>query len=85
MPNLSLNFAINLEQSVKPDRKHAIIGFRIMKESSVAIYMLFLMSGGMLVPSVWGWIFLHEEPKPMHIIGLVVILVSIIINNVGKE
>ena len=56
-----------------------------MKESSVAIYMLFLMSGGMLVPSVWGWIFLHEEPKPMHIIGLVVILVSIIINNVGKE
>ena len=64
---------------------YTIIGFRIMKESSVAIYMLFLMSGGMLVPSVWGWIFLKEAPKPMHIIGLAVILVSIIINNIGKE
>ena len=64
---------------------YTIIGFRIMKESSVSIYMLFLMSGGMLVPSVWGWIFLNEDPKPLHILGLAVILVSIIINNIGKE
>ena len=64
---------------------YTIIGFRIMKEGSVAIYMLFLMSGGMLVPSVWGWIFLDEEPRLMHILGLAVILVSIIINNIGKE
>ena len=55
---------------------YTIIGFRIMKESSVAIYMLFLMSGGMLVPSIWGWIFLGEEPKPLHILGLAVILGS---------
>ena len=48
---------------------YTIIGFRIMKESSVSIYMLFLMSGGMLVPSVWGWIFLNEDPKPLHILG----------------
>ena len=64
---------------------YTIIGFRIMKVGSVAIYMLFLMSGGMLVPSVWGWIFLDEEPRLMHILGLAVILVSIIINNIGKE
>ena len=64
---------------------YTIIGFRIMKKSSVAIYMLFLMSGGMLVPSVFGWIFLGEEPKLMHIIGLIVILASIIINNIGKK
>ena len=39
---------------------YTVIGFKIMKEGSVALYMLFLMSGGMLVPSVWGWIFLDE-------------------------
>ena len=64
---------------------YTVIGFKIMKEGSVALYMLFLMSGGMLVPSVWGWIFLDEEPKLLHILGLAVILVSIILNNLGKE
>ena len=64
---------------------YTIIGFWIMKKGSVAIYMLFLMSGGMLVPSVWGWIFLDEEPRLMHILGLIIILVSIILNNIGKE
>ena len=64
---------------------YTIIGFKIMKEGSVAVYMLFLMSGGMLVPSVWGWLFLGEEPKLMHIIGLSIILASIIMQNLGKE
>ena len=64
---------------------HTVLGFKIMKAGSVAMYMLFLMSGGMLVPAVWGWIFLKEEPKPLHVIGLAVILVSIILNNMGSS
>ena len=64
---------------------HTVLGFKIMKEGSVALHMLFLMSGGMLVPAVWGWIFLNEEPKPLHIIGLIVILASIILNNLGSK
>lgn len=63
---------------------HTVLGFKIMKAGSVALHMLFLMSGGMLVPAVWGWLFLGEEPKPLHIIGLVVILLSIILNNLGS-
>ena len=63
---------------------HTVLGFKIMKAGSVALHMIFLMSGGMLVPAVWGWIFLSEEPKPLHVIGLVVILVSIILNNLGS-
>ena len=43
------------------------------------------MSGGMLVPSAWGWFFLGEKPKVLHIIGVAVILASIILNNVGKQ
>ena len=62
-----------------------VFSFKIMKCGSVAFYMLFLMSGGMLVPSVWGWLFLGEKPKALHIIGVAVILASIILNNVGKQ
>ena len=63
---------------------HTVLGFKIMKAGSVALHMLFLMSGGMLVPAVWGWVFLNEDPKPLHIIGLVVILASIVLNNLGS-
>lgn len=64
---------------------YTVIGFKILKEGKVAFYTLFLMSGGMLVPSVWGWLFLGEEPKLLHIIGVIVILAAIILNNFGKE
>ena len=47
---------------------YTVIGFRIMKEGSMALFTLFLMSGGMLVPAVWGWLFLHEKPVPLHLL-----------------
>lgn len=64
---------------------HTVLGFKIMKSGGVALHMLFLMSGGMLVPAVFGWLFLNEEPKPLHIIGLIIILVSIVLNNLGSS
>lgn len=64
---------------------YTILGFGIMKEGKVALYMLFLMSGGMLVPCVWGWIFLNEEVTPSHVIGVVVILLSILLSNSGAQ
>lgn len=64
---------------------YTVLGFRIMKEGKVAFYMLFLMSGGMLVPAIWGWAFLGEEIKPLHVIGVAVIVASIILSNAGSE
>ena len=63
---------------------HTLLGFKIMKEGGVALHMMFLMSGGMVVPAVFGWLFLNEEPKPLHIVGLIVILCAIILNNLGS-
>ena len=63
---------------------HTVLGFKIMRAGNVALHMMFLMSGGMLVPAVLGWIFLGEEPKPLHIVGLAVILASIVLNNLGS-
>ncbi|MBQ8309495.1 MAG: DMT family transporter [Clostridia bacterium] len=64
---------------------YTILGFQIMREGKIAFYMLFLMSGGMLVPAVWGWIFLGEEVKPLHVIGVAVIVASIVLSNSGTS
>ncbi len=64
---------------------YTILGFGIMKEGKVAFYMLFLMSGGMLVPCVWGWLFLNEAVKLPHVIGVAVIVLSIVLSNSGTQ
>ncbi len=64
---------------------YSILGFQIMREGKVAFYMLFLMSGGMLVPAIWGWLFLSEPVKLLHVIGVVVIVISIVLSNSGTS
>lgn len=62
---------------------YIIIGFKIMEKGNMALYTLFLMSGGMTVPYIWGVLFLNEELTILRTIGLVVIIVAIIISNSG--
>ena len=65
---------------------YSLLGFAILKRGSVSLYMLFLMSGGMLVPAVWGWLFLGETEKmALRIIGVVIIVCALVISNLGKE
>jgi drug/metabolite transporter (DMT)-like permease len=64
---------------------YTVIGFKIMKEGSVAYYMLFLMSGGMLLPAIYGWIFLRESVLPLHLIGVLIILFALVLSNLGEE
>lgn len=64
---------------------YTVLGFKIMSEGSVALFTLFLMSGGMLVPAVWGWLFLDEQPEFLHLLGVAVIFASIILNNLGSD
>ena len=64
---------------------YTVIGFRIMKEGGMALFTLFLMSGGMLVPAVWGWLFLHEKPVPLHLLGVLVVLAAVILGNLGSD
>ncbi len=62
-----------------------IIGFRIMKNGSMAIYTLFLMTGGMLIPYVWGIVFLNEGFAPFRLVGIVIMILAVILSNVGKN
>lgn len=40
---------------------YIMLGFYIMKSESVAYYTLFVMTGGMALPYLWGLLFLNEE------------------------
>lgn len=64
---------------------YSILGFEIMRRGNVAIYTLFLMSGGMLVPAVYGWLFLGEPATPLRVLGVAVIVFSVILSNLSKE
>lgn len=62
---------------------YTVIGFKIMAEGGLALYMLFLMSGGMAVPYIFGIVFLNEEFSALRSIGFVLILVSLVVVNSG--
>ena len=62
-----------------------IIGFRIMKNGSMAIYTLFLMTGGMLVPYLWGMAFLNEGFMPLRMVGIIIMIFSVVLSNLGKS
>ena len=64
---------------------YTVIGFWIMKHGHMALYMLFLMSGGMVLPALWGWLFLDEDILPLRVIGVAVILISIALTNRGSS
>lgn len=62
-----------------------IIGFRILKQGSMAIYSLFLMSGGMVLPYIWGLVFLNEPFSLVRTVGLAVIIGGVFLSNFSSE
>ena len=62
-----------------------MIGFYIMQSEKLAMYTVFLMTGGMTVPYVWGVLFLNEELSPIRTAGLVIIAAAVVMLNLGKE
>ncbi len=58
-----------------------LCGFRIMKQGSMALYTLFLMSGGMLLPYICGLAFWGEPFSIWRTVGLVVILAAVVLSN----
>lgn len=63
---------------------YKIIGIKILKEGSIAIYTIFLMSGGMIVPYVWGICFFGEPFSWFKTVGLILITIAVIIAYYGK-
>lgn len=62
-----------------------IIGFRLLKSGTVAMYTLFLMTGGMVLPYIWGLLFLNEDFSLLRSVGLIVILSGVVLSNFSGE
>lgn len=62
-----------------------IIGFRLLKSGTMAVYTLFLMTGGMVLPYIWGLLFLNEKFSILRTVGLVVIMSGVILSDSGGK
>ena len=60
---------------------YTILGFKVLKEGNMAFYTMFLMTGGMVVPYVWGVLFLNESLSVLRVLGLLIIVAAIILSN----
>lgn len=63
---------------------YIMIGFRILKSAGMAIYSIFLMSGGMLLPYLYGVLLLNEPLTILRIGGVIIILIAIVFSNKAK-
>lgn len=63
---------------------YVALGFKILKGNGMAVYSLFLMSGGMLLPYLFGVLFLSEPLTVLRIIGVLLILLAVILSNKTK-
>ncbi len=63
---------------------YSIIGFKVLKMGSMSLYTVFLMTGGMILPYIYGTILLDEEFSILRLIGLIMIFGAIILSNAGK-
>lgn len=63
---------------------YSIIGFQVLKNGNMAIYSIFLMSGGMLLPYIFGVLFLKEPLTPLRVSGVIIILLAVVFSNKAK-
>lgn len=63
---------------------YCVLGFQILRSGNIASYTLFLMSGGMLLPYLFGVLFLNEQLTVFRILGVIAILVAVILSGSGQ-
>ncbi len=64
---------------------YTCLGFLIMERDDMTLYTVFLMTGGMAVPYIWGLIFLGEPFSVLRTLGLLLIALAIVIMNTGSK
>ena len=63
---------------------YCTIGFQILKSGGMALYSLFLMLGGMLLPYLFGVLFLEEPLTLLRIAGVVLIVAAVVLSGKAK-
>lgn len=62
---------------------YKIIGLTILKSGGISLYTMFLMTGGMIVPYVYGLISLGESFEILPFIGLITVLTAVVMAYYG--
>lgn len=79
---ISLILAIALALVMVP---YYMVGIKVLSLGSLAIFSMFMMLGGMLVPFFYGIIFLDEPSSFWQILGAVLLTLFIILQAVWQE
>ena len=62
-----------------------LISIKVLSLGSLAVYSMFMMLGGMVVPFLFGTIFLKEPVTPWRIVGCVLLTSFIILQAAGQK
>lgn len=58
-------------------------GFKLLRAGNMPLYTMFLMTGGMLVPYIFGLGFLDEKFSLLRFFGIILIVTAVVISNTG--
>jgi len=64
---------------------YMIIGFKLLRVGNMPLYTMFLMTGGMLVPYIFGLCFLDESFSWLKLCGIILIVAAVILSNMGAQ
>lgn len=62
---------------------YTLLGFQVLKSGNLSLYTLFLMTGGMILPYIYGVAFLEETFSAARCMGLVLITGAVILSNLN--
>ena len=63
---------------------YTLIGFLLLAKGGMTLYTLFLMTGGMTLPYLYGVLFLQEDLTVLRSVGLVLIILSTVLYNAAS-
>lgn len=64
---------------------YTLLGFRILSLGSLSIFTVFLMLGGMIIPYLYGVIWLNEGINVFRIVGIVLMVISLFLPLIGTR
>jgi multidrug transporter EmrE-like cation transporter len=64
---------------------YTMVGFKILDYGSVSVFTVFLMLGGMILPYLYGVIWLNEGTNPFRIVGIVLMVISLFFPLLGMK
>ena len=63
----------------------SVFSVKTLSLGKVSIYTLFLMLGGMIVPFVYGALFLGEEVRIIHVIATAILVIALILPTINFD